>query len=223
MVYLLFGKDLGKLNYYLDKIKLKDLTAEQLNPDSDPDETFVKLNLYSPPLLSDKRLVIFENLKDFTIINFSQIHPKVDVVILQRGAFRPRLPNYPDLVIIEAKAVPEIFRFLDNLVGGTNFQNLSTIFTVLAAEDATFVFYQLISHFRRLILVKSEPDRAIEKLANWQLEKYYRITTKITLEKLKAAYKLLLTAEIRVKTGQKTLTDILPILVLQLTQNFKTL
>lgn len=220
MVYFLYGQDLAKLNYYLDKIKLENTTAEQITVESAPDKNLLQSTLYTPPMLTGVRLVVFENLKNFASIDFSKIHPKVNVVIVKRSEFKPKFPKFDNLIVIEAKKTLAIFRFLDNLIWAREKENLETILKLLKTEESTFIFYQLITHLRRLILAKS--GRFSESLANWQVEKYLKIEKMVSFEKLKTAYKILLATEIEVKTGQKDLAKTLPILILKLTQNFKT-
>ena len=220
MVYLLYGKDLTKLNYYLDKIKLENADGEILTVETPANQNFAASSLYSPPMLTDKRLVIFENLKNFSQIDFSKIHSNVNLVIIQRSEYKPKIPKADNLVLLEAKKTPLIFKFLDNLVFASESRNLSSLFEILKTEDPNFVFHQIISHFRRLIMAKN--GKFDEKLANWQIEKYQRIVSQLSLEKLKVAYKLLLTTEIEVKTGQKELKDTLPILILKLTKTLKS-
>ncbi len=222
MVYLLYGKDFAKLNYYLDKIKLENTQAEIITVETPADQNFAASTLYSPPMLTNRRLVIFENLKNFSQIDFSKIHPNVSVIIIQRGEYKLKIPKSDNLVFLEAKKIPAIFKFLDNLVFSTQSGNLSSLLEILKAEEPNFVFHQIITHFRRLILAKNGSSQQLDKLAYWQIEKYQKIASYIPLEKLKLVYKLLLTTEIEVKTGQKNLKDALSVLILKLTATLKS-
>lgn len=223
MIYLLYGQDLDSLNYQLDKIKLENSLGEQIVADFTPDPAFISSNLYTPPMLTDNRLVILENFSDFAKVDFEKIHPQVNVIFLVRGYLKPKISktdgDFHNLVIIEAKKPAQIFRFLDNLIFAKAAVNLAAILQILKKEDPNFVFQQLCSFLERIILAKQE--KFDPRLADWQVIKYKRIANAVNLDKLKAAYKMLLTTEIEVKTSQKELKDALPILILRLTQNFQ--
>lgn len=225
MIYLIYGQDLEKLNYWLDKIKFEK-DYERISLDYQINKDFTLENLYTPPMLSQKRLVIFENRPDFEKIEFSKIHPRVDIVILEKNKFAPKLPKIPNIFVIEAKKVPQIFKFLDNLTTFGENEGIGQTLKILKSEDPNFVFSLIITHFRRLILVKNSNFYSklnlVDKLASWQIRKYQKISEKLNFAQLKTAFKLLLATEIEVKTGKKELQKQLPILVLKLTQLFKT-
>lgn len=222
MVYLIYGRDVAKINYYLDKIKRENLNAEEISFNNPTlDENFLITNLYTPPLLTNSRILILENLKtaSFSRINFAKINPKVNLVAILPQDFKPKLTNFANFEILEARKNPEIFRFLDNLIFESEKINLERILRILKVEDPFFVFYSLISHFRRLILAKY--GSSIGGLAYWQVVKYQKICQRTEISKLKIAYKLLLVCEISVKTQTTDLLTSLPVLTLRLTQLFK--
>ena len=223
MIYLLYEQELESLNYHLDKIKLENSLGEQIVVDFTPDPSFIFSNLYTPPMLADRRLVIFENFSDFGKIDFEKIHSQVNIIFLVRGYLKPKISKtcgeFHNLVVIEAKKPPQIFRFLDNLIFAKSVVNLAAILQILKTEDPNFVFQQLCSFLEKLVLAKQ--GKFVQRLADWQIEKYKRIANAVNFGKLKVAYKMLLEAEIEVKTSQKELRDSLPILILGLTQNFQ--
>lgn len=220
MIYLIYGRDVTKVNFYLDKIRLENPNFEELifdNPSQN--QNFLMSNLYTPPLLANHRILILENFTNFAKVDFEKIDPKVDVVIIARQDFRPKFSSFENFAIIDARKNPQIFKFLDELTQVPVRANLAKLLRILQDEDPFFVFHQLITHFRRLILTKS--GSLIDNLADWQIAKYQKICQETSFEKLKTAYKLILATEISLKTQGKDLMSSLPVLIVRLTQIFQ--
>lgn len=224
MIYLIWGEDQTQARFFLDSLKqpkgsteLAELDLKTARPE------FLYQNLTSAPLFYSKRLVVVENFFQVRAkINPALIHPQVILVILERTKKRK-----VDLSLqgtsfkeITFKLEKLIFRFLDNLYPANFKVALPLLAKILPNHDPALVFYQILAHFRRLMLAKGDGwgQGKVENLADWQIEKYQRLAAKFSQQKLEKAYKALFELEVGFKTGKADLADNLPQVILQLTK-----
>jgi hypothetical protein len=227
MVTLLYGDDQVSLRQFLAKLKEEHKNWEIINLDlTSTKEEEINLALNAKPFIASGRLVILENWfsQKSKRLDFSHIDKNVNIVIIAKSKVGAKdigsLPK--DAKIFHFKEDPIVFKFLDSLFAGNKIRAFYLYSCILAKRiEPEMLYYLLVSHLRR-ILIACESQTAdlakIESLATWQVAKYRSLSERFNKEKLINSYTRLLDLERSFKTGSE-LSQILPLLILELTQN----
>lgn len=98
-----------------------------------------------------------------------------------------------------------IFKFLDSL-GIENKKTVVSMFqTILKQRDAFFILSMLYRQFRLLIIAVETKGAGMGQLSPWQAKKFISQGRYFSLDQLKSAYRVLLSMEYNVKSGNTPL------------------
>ena len=101
-----------------------------------------------------------------------------------------------------------IFAFLD-LIGIDKKKSIELFHEILKTNDAEYVFFMLIRHFRIMLALSENSDNQIDELKRiqpWQKGKYLTQLKKIGVDKVKKFYSDLFQTDFKQKTGQNALS-----------------
>ena len=100
-----------------------------------------------------------------------------------------------------------IFAFLD-LIGIDKKKSIELFHEILKTNDAEYVFFMLIRHFRIMLALSENSNNQIDELKRiqpWQRGKYLTQLKKIGIDKVKKFYYDLFLTDFKQKTGQNAL------------------
>lgn len=209
MLTLLHGDDIVSSRKVLEEIKLGHTEGEALVLDGRRVSlSDLKQALESLPMLGSSRLVILEHF-------FSSRPSKEMFSYLASGEFSS------DLIIWEGKQISKeaikkfrsrikvrlfktpaiVFQFLDQISPKNKKGSLLTLQKTLKSSPQGLVFYLLVQHIRKLLLIKS--GQVPQGIQAWKLRKFQSQAKLFTLNSLRKLYQKLLLVDIAQKRGEE--------------------
>jgi len=206
-----------RLNDYVDKAREKGWKTIYLT--SDTGFSFQEA-LSSKELFSEKKVFILENptkltKKDITWLNKNSDNLDGVIVFYNRGVLKSNfIKSIEKLNKVEEYKLPQnIFTFLDSFCPGNQKKCLKNLHDLLQNENIEFIFYLLSKHLRDLFWVKISPSTI--PYPSWRVGKLERQSSKFSLKKIKEIINGFSEIDIKSKTSDESLLDLLDLLIIR--------
>lgn len=220
-IYLIHGeystKSYEKLKEYISKAKEKNWKIVNI---LEKESYTIQESLSSTDLFDTKKIYILDNLtklhkRDIDWININCEKLNGILILYSNTKLNTVLINkFKNISKKEEFSLPQnIFSFLESFYPGNSTVCLNILHKIIFKEKIEFIYFFLSKHVRDLYWVKISPSNI--PYPSWRVEKLEKQASKFSLKQLKNVINSLSQIDIKSKTSNSNLNDLLDILILR--------
>ena len=220
-IYLIHGeysfKSYEKLKEYIKKAKEDKWSAVYV---SDESGLNIRETFSSKDLFVSKKVFILENLSKLTPKDIAWLNKNKDLldgilVLYSKNNVKDSfIKSFDKIDRIEEFKLPEnIYTFLNSFYPKNSESCIKIFHSLLPKENIEFIFFLLSKHLRDLFWVKLSPSNI--PYPSWRVEKLERQASRFSIEKLKEIINNLSDIDIKSKTSNTNLSDLLDLLIIR--------
>ena len=220
-IYLIHGeysaKSYEKLDEYISKAKEKNWKIVNINEKAGYS---IQESLSSTDLFDTKKVYVLDNLSKLQKKEIDWINKNCEVlngilILYSNTKLNTTLINkFKNIGKKEEFSLPQnIFSFLESFYPGNSKISINLLHKIIVKEKIEFIFFFLSKHIRDLFWVKTSPSNI--PYPSWRVEKLERQASKFSLKQLEDVIDSLSDIDIKSKTSNSNLNDLLDLLILR--------
>jgi len=220
-IYLIHGeysaKSYEKLNEYISKAKEKNWKVVKINEKTG---LSTQESLSSIDLFDTKKVYVLDNLTKLQKKEIDWINKNCDelsgiLILYSNTKLNTTLINkFKNVSKKEEFSLPQnIFSFLESFYPGNSKISINLLHKIIIKEKIEFIYFFLSKHLRDLYWVKTSPSNI--PYPSWRVEKLEKQASKFSLKQLKDIVNSLSEIDIKSKTSNLNLNDLLDLLILR--------